>query len=81
MSIWYKLSGNTRYGAWLSIIGALITIVFNLWLIPIMGYMGSAWATFICYVSMMLLSYWKGQKVFPIPYETGKIIFLLISKL
>lgn len=79
MSIWYKLSGNTRYGAWLSIIGALITIVFNLWLIPIMGYMGSAWATFICYVSMMLLSYWKGQKVFPIPYETGKIIFLLIS--
>ena len=79
MSIWYKLSGNTRYGAWLSIIGAIITIVFNLWLIPIMGYMGSAWATFICYVSMMLLSYWKGQKVFPIPYETGKIIFLLIS--
>lgn len=81
MSIWYKLSGNTRYGAWLSIIGAIITIVFNLWLIPIMGYMGSAWATFICYTSMMLLSYWKGQKVFPIPYETGKILLLLISAL
>lgn len=81
MSIWYKLNGNTRYGAWLSIIGAIITIVFNLWLIPIMGYMGAAWATFICYASMMLLSYWKGQKVYPIPYETGKIISLLIVTL
>jgi len=78
MSIWYKLTGRTGYGAWLSIFGAVITIVFNLWLIPIMGYVGAAWATFICYVSMMIASYWKGQKVYPIPYETGKL-FLLIG--
>lgn len=81
MSIWYKLSGHTRYGAWLSVIGAIITVAFNLWLIPTMGYMGSAWATLICYTSMMLLSYWKGQKIFPIPYETRKILLLLISTL
>lgn len=79
MSIWYKLSGKTGYGAWLSILGALITIVFNLWLIPEMGFTGAAWATFICYTSMMLLSYLKGQQVFPVPYEIGKLVFMMGS--
>ncbi|MBL7922688.1 MAG: oligosaccharide flippase family protein [Bacteroidia bacterium] len=77
LSIWYKLSGKTGYGAWLSILGALITIVFNLWLIPTMGYTGAAWATLICYTAMMLLSYLKGQQVYPVPYESGKILLML----
>ncbi len=76
MSIWYKLSGKTGYGAWLSIIGAVITLVFNIWLIPIMGYTGAAWATFICYGTMMILSYLKGQTIYPIPYETGKLALM-----
>ena len=80
LSIWYKLSGKTKYGAYISVIGAIITIVLNLWWIPWFehlgypGYAGSAWATFACYLAMMLISYVVGQKHYPINYETKKII-------
>lgn len=69
LSMWYKLSGKTKYGAWFSIIGAIITIVLNFLLIPQMGYMGAAWATFICYGTIMILSYIYGQKHYAIPYS------------
>lgn len=78
LSIWYKLSGQTRFGAYLAVIGAVITIVLNAWWIPLFGYMGSAWATLICYFSMMLLSWYWGQKNFPVPYAIGKA-FLIIA--
>jgi O-antigen/teichoic acid export membrane protein len=80
LSIWYKLTGKTSWGAWLSLIGAIITLVLNFWWIPlssqhlIYGYYGSAWATFICYGSMMVLSYLIGQKYFPVNYNLGKFI-------
>ncbi len=79
LSIWYKLSGQTFYGAGLSIAGAIITIAFNIWLIPVMGYTGAAWATLICYSTMMILSFYKGQQVYAIPYETGRILFMMAS--
>jgi O-antigen/teichoic acid export membrane protein len=78
LAIWYKLTGKTSWGAWLSIIGAIITLILNFWWIPlssehlIYGYYGSAWATFICYGVMMVLSYLIGQKYFPIKYNVGK---------
>ncbi|MGD0753912.1 MAG: oligosaccharide flippase family protein [Bacteroidales bacterium] len=78
LSIWYKLTAKTSWGAWLSLIGAVITLVLNFWWIPlssehlIYGYYGSAWATFICYGSMMILSYLIGQKYFPIKYNLVK---------
>ena len=78
LSIWYKLTGKTGWGAWLSAIGAVITLVLNFLWIPlssshlIWGYYGSAWATFICYGSMMILSYLIGQKYFPVPYNLLK---------
>jgi O-antigen/teichoic acid export membrane protein len=78
LAIWYKLTGKTSWGAWLSLIGAIITLVLNLWWIPlssehtIYGYYGSAWATFICYGTMMVLSYLIGQIYFPINYNIGK---------
>jgi O-antigen/teichoic acid export membrane protein len=78
LSIWYKLTAKTSWGAWLSLIGAIITLVLNFWWIPlssehlIYGYYGSAWATFICYGSMMILSYLVGQKYFPVNYNLGK---------
>lgn len=78
-SIWYKLSDNTKYGALIAIIGACITLLFNYILIPKIGYMGSAWTTLICYASMMLLSYYFGQKIYPIHYNLRKILFYLIS--
>ncbi len=74
LSIWYKLTGQTKYGAVISVVGALITVVLNIWLIPIIGYMGSAWATFICYFIMMVLSYMLGMKFYPVKYELKKIL-------
>jgi len=80
LSIWYKLTGKTRFGAWLAIAGALITIVFNIILIPVMGYMGAAWATLICYASMMVLSYIGNQKFFPVPYRlTPMLAYLALA--
>ena len=78
LSIWYKLTGKTSWGAWLSLFGAIITLVLNFWWIPlssehlIHGYYGSAWATFICYGTMMILSYLIGQKYFPVKYNLIK---------
>lgn len=72
-SIWYKLSSKTGFGALISIFGAVLTIVFNIILIPHFGYVGSAWATLICYASMVVVSYLLGQKHFPIPYDLKKI--------
>jgi O-antigen/teichoic acid export membrane protein len=78
LSIWYKLTGKTHWGAWLSLIGAVITLTLNFWWIPlssdhlIFGYYGSAWATFICYGTMMILSYLIGQKYFPVKYNLLK---------
>jgi O-antigen/teichoic acid export membrane protein len=79
LSIWYKLTGQTHFGAWIALAGATITILLNIWWIPIWGYDGSAWATLICYFSMMALSYLLGKKHYPVPYESGKIIGFVLS--
>ncbi len=73
LSVWYKLTDKTKVGMNVALIGAGVTIVLNIILIPILGYVGSAWATFFCYLSMMLISYYLGQKHFPIPYELKRI--------
>lgn len=72
-SIWYKLAHKTNIGALISIIGAIITITLNFIFIPIYGYVASAWATLICYGSMMLISYFLGRKYYPIPYDLKKV--------
>lgn len=78
-SIWYKLTGHTLYGALLALFGAVITIVLNVIWIPVIGYVGSAWATFICYGSMMIASYFLGQRYYPVPYNIFKILFYLLG--
>lgn len=79
-SIWYKLNDMTRYGAYLAVFGASVTVILNLILIPVYGYVGSAWATFICYFLMTLLSYFWGQKYYHIPYKLkNSIMYLLLS--
>lgn len=79
-SIWYKLSGQTHYGAFLTIFGAIITIVLNVYWIPRLGYMGSAWATLICYASMMIASYFLGNKHYPVNYDVKRILgYLTLS--
>lgn len=77
LSVWYKLTNKTRYGAYISIIGAIITISLNFYWIPRIGYEGSAWATFICYGSMMLISFLWGRKYYPIPYNLPRIVFYI----
>lgn len=80
-SIWYKLNDMTKYGAWLAIFGAVITIVLNLVLVPIYGYMGAAWATLVCYFLMTLLSFYWGQKYYKVPYEVGNAVFYFVLAL
>lgn len=77
LSIWYKLSDQTRYAFYISGIGALITIIMNPILIPIMGYMGSAYTTMSAYFVMMVCSYVWGQKHYPIPYNLRKNLILI----
>lgn len=76
-SIWYKLSGKTKFGAYIGIFGALITIILNFIWIPIYGYVGSAWATLICYSSMMILSFILSRQHYPIKYDLPKVILYL----
>ncbi len=76
-SVWYKLTDRTRAGGTISIIGASITLVLLFLLIPKMGYMGAAWATFICYASMAVISYVWGQKHYPIPYNISRILLYM----
>ncbi len=73
LSFWFKLSERTNWGAAISIFGAIITISLNIWLIPIIGYMGSAWATLASYAAMMIVSYVLGQRYYPIPYDLRRI--------
>jgi len=80
LSIWYRLSDQTRFGLYISLIGAFITIVFNIILIPKFSYMGSAWVSMATYATMMVISYILGQKYYPIPYNLKKILaYLIIS--
>ncbi len=81
LSMWYKLIDKTRYGAYIAIVGAIITIALNVVLIPIMGYMGSAIAVFVCFLVMMIISYFLGQKHYPIPYDVKSLTFYFVTAL
>lgn len=73
LSVWYKLTDKTIMGAYISIVGALLTLVLNYLLIPKLSYYGSAIATIAAYGSMMFISYGMGKKHYPIPYDMEKI--------
>lgn len=73
LSLWYKLTDKTMYGAWLSLTGAIIMVAINIVFVPIFSYMASAWAAFVSYFIIMLMSYLLGQKHMPIPYPLKAI--------
>ena len=73
LSVWYKLTDRTKMGAYISIVGAVLTLVLNYLLIPKFSYYGSAIATIAAYGSMMFISYVMGNKYYPIPYDMEKI--------
>lgn len=78
LSVWYKLTDNTRFGAWFSVSGAVIQVVMNLALVPIFGYIASAWATLVSNFLIMTVCYFVGQKYFPIKYDLKTISFYFI---
>ncbi len=73
LSIWFKITKQTRFAILLAGTGAFITIVINVLTIPRHGYMGSAWATLAAYGSMTILCYYLGQKYYPIPYRVQRL--------
>lgn len=77
LSMWYKVTGQTKFGAYFAITGAVITIVLLIVLIPNFGYMGAAWATLITYATMMVMSYLTGQSKYPVPYNVLEIFIYL----
>ncbi|MFL5809964.1 MAG: lipopolysaccharide biosynthesis protein [Flavisolibacter sp.] len=74
LSIWYKLSNKTIAGAWITLVGAMITLIINYLFIPRYGYMACAWATFFCYGSMMVISFTWGQNNYRVPYAWRKLV-------
>ena len=78
LSIWYKVTNKTMAGAYITLVGALITLVINYFFIPRYGYMACAWATFFCYGTMMVLCYWWGQREYRVPYATRKLLVYMV---
>ncbi len=78
LSVWYKLSNKTIYGAWVTLLGSLITILLNYIFIPHFGFLACAWTTCICYGIMMVLSFIWGQKHYRIPYAWKKLVAYLV---
>jgi O-antigen/teichoic acid export membrane protein len=73
LSVWYKVNDLTKYGALISFYGVIVTLILNAYLIPRIGYMGSAIATVACYFSMMVISFFYGRQYYKIDYDLGKI--------
>ncbi|MBM3420284.1 MAG: lipopolysaccharide biosynthesis protein [Bacteroidetes bacterium] len=80
LSVWYKVNDMTRFGAYFTISGALITVIINVTLIPVYGYMASAWAHVACYGLMVLLSYFTGKRMYRVDYDmTGMVLYLIAA--
>lgn len=74
LSIWYKLTDRTVWGAYLSLTGLAVTVALNVLLVPHIGYVGCAVAALCCYTVMMLASYFAGQRIYPIGYPVKRIL-------
>lgn len=78
LSTWYKVTDRTKIGTVISWSGALLTVILNLVLLKKFGFMVSAWTTLAAYFVMMVLSYYLGQKYYPIPYRIKRMLFCLL---
>ena len=81
LSIWYKVTDKTKFGAYISVFGAIITLLLNIILIPTYSYVGSAIATLSAYASMAIISYFIGRIHYPIPYKIAKLSFYIVFSL
>jgi O-antigen/teichoic acid export membrane protein len=73
-SIWYKLNDLTRFGIYITVIGAIITVVINVLLIPVYGYMASAWAHLASYGAMIVMSFIFAEKHYKVNYNMVKLL-------
>lgn len=78
LSVWYKLTDKTKYGAYFSVFGCFIQVAINIIFVPVYGYIASAWATFICNLIIMTISYFIGQKYYPIKYDLKNIFLYFV---
>jgi O-antigen/teichoic acid export membrane protein len=81
LSVWYKITDRTKFGAYISVVGAIVTLIINFVFIKTYSYKASAVATLVAYAVMMLLSYYFGRKYYPIPYNLKKIGFYMVSSI
>lgn len=80
-SVWYRLKDRTGLGAWISILGAVITIALNLIAIPRYGFTGAAYVTLICYAFMSWATWFTGRKHYPVPYQLGRMFLYAAAAL
>ena len=78
LSIWFKITDQTKYSFWITLAGAAVTIAVIFLLVPKFGYLGGSLSTILCYLVMCILCFLYGQKYYPIPYQTGRDSFYLI---
>jgi O-antigen/teichoic acid export membrane protein len=81
LSLWYKLTDNTKYGAYQGILGSVVTIAINVLFIPLIGYYASAIAILACFMVMTVVSYLKGNKIFPVDYDLKSFSFYLVTSI
>lgn len=81
ISVWYRLTNNTKKGSKLSVMAAILTIALNLIFIPIYGFIAAAWATLAVYVFLAVANYIWGQKYYPVPYNLKKIGRMIVWSL
>ena len=83
LAVWFKVTNQTQFGAMIASLGALVTLIANILLIPYFiehgeaGYLGSAWATLLCYFTMLTAAYYIGKRYYPIPYRISSMVFYL----
>lgn len=80
-SVWFRLKDRTGLGAWISLAGAVITILLNIWWIPRFGYVGAAWVTLVCYLFMSSATWYTGHRHYPVPYQLGRMAWYAVSAL
>ncbi|NVJ85170.1 MAG: polysaccharide biosynthesis C-terminal domain-containing protein [Algoriphagus sp.] len=79
LSIWFKITDKTQYSFWITLIGAIVSIIVVVFLVPEYGFMGAALSTLACYLVMSIVCFYFGQKFYPIPYQTKKDLTYLVA--
>jgi O-antigen/teichoic acid export membrane protein len=79
LSVWFKIKDMTIYGTYFTLIGAVITLLGHMFLVtnPAIGYFGSAISALVCYAVMCIMCYYKGRKIFAVPYNFKKLAIYL----